>query len=179
MSRASRRTVIALASTLAVVAVVEGVAARGGGRAGGGFSRGGPAAAGSFGQNRPASGIDRGYNARGPAADGNFGADEAQRQERREERQDRRTERREDWQEYAEDHYDDHDDGYDRGDYNAAGAALVGAAVEEPSYWTLPCAPAVMAMGGTVYYVCGAEWYIRAYRGGDVVYTMVAPPTGQ
>jgi hypothetical protein len=35
-----------------------------------------------------------------------------------------------------------------------------------------------MAMGGAVYYVCGAEWYIRAYSDGDVVYTMVPPPTG-
>jgi len=118
--------------------------------------------------------MDRGYNARGPAADGNFGAlhpgqgeRQGQRQERREERQDQRTERREDWQEYAEDHYDDHDDDY----YGAAAAA--------PFYWTLPCAPVVMAMGGAVYYVCGAEWYIRVYSDGDVVYTMVPRPTGQ
>ena len=33
--------------------------------------------------------------------------------------------------------------------------------------------------GGTVYYVCGAEWYVRAYSDGEVVYTMVPPPTGQ
>jgi hypothetical protein len=54
----------------------------------------------------------------------------------------------------------------------------VGAAAAAPFYWTLPCAPVVMAMGGAVYYVCGADWYIRAYSDGDVVYTMVPPPTG-
>lgn len=127
--------------------------------------------------------MDRGAdNARGPAADGDFGTQHpsqgeghGQRQERLEERQDRRdarleereqnaTERREDWQEYAEDHYEDHDDGYYGGDYGA--------------YWTLPCTPTVMALGGTIYYVCGSDWYIRAYSDGDVAYTMVPPPTG-
>lgn len=121
--------------------------------------------------------MDRGYNARGPAADGNLGAlqptqgeRQGQRQERREERQDRRTERREDWQEYAEDHYEEHDYGYYGGYYDAAVAA--------PSYWELPCRPVVMALGGTVYYVCGSDWYIRTYSFDDVVYTMVPPPTG-
>ena len=128
--------------------------------------------------------MDRGaYNARGPAADGSLGTTQhpsqgerqEQRQERREERQDRRAERREDWQEYAEDHDDYYDDGRY---YGAAGTVAVGA-VAEPFYDTLPCTPVVMAMGGVVYYVCGPDWYIRAYSDGDVVYTMVPPPTGQ
>ena len=36
-----------------------------------------------------------------------------------------------------------------------------------------------MALGGAVYYVCGSDWYIRAYSDGDVVYTPVPSPTGQ
>jgi hypothetical protein len=130
--------------------------------------------------------MDRGYNARGPAADGNFGAlhpsqgeRQEQRQERREERQEQRAERREDWQEYAEDHYDDHDDGYYGGYYGAAGVVAADAALAAPLYYTLPCEPVVMALGGAVYYVCGSDWYIRAYSDGDVVYTQVPPPTGQ
>jgi hypothetical protein len=51
-------------------------------------------------------------------------------------------------------------------------------AVAEPFYYTLPCTPTVMALGGTVYYVCGSDWYIRAYSDGEVVYTMVPSPTG-
>jgi len=129
--------------------------------------------------------MDRGaYNARGPAADGSFGTQypsqgerQEQRQERREERQDGRAERREDWQEYAEDHYEEYDDGYDGGYYDAAQAVAAGA-VAEPLYYTLPCTPVVMAVGGAVYYVCGSDWYIRAYSDGEVVYTLVPSPTG-
>jgi hypothetical protein len=127
--------------------------------------------------------MERGaYNARGPAADGSFGTQlptqgerQEWRQERREERQELREERREDWQEpreerredwqdYAEDHYDDLHDRYYGGYYGV--------------YWTLPCTPTVMALGGTLYYVCGSDWYTRAYSDGDVVYTMVPSPTG-
>ncbi len=123
--------------------------------------------------------MDRGYNVRGPAADGNLGAQlpnrgerQERRQERRDERQEQREERREDWHDYAEDHYEDHDDYYGGyyGGYYGADYGL---------YSTLPCTPTVMAMGGTVYYVCGSDWYIRAYSDGEVVYTMVPPPTGQ
>jgi hypothetical protein len=178
MSHASRCAGIVGAATLVVVALVNGVAARGGGgRGSGGFSRGGPAAWGSLGRNRPAGRMDRGYNARGPAADGNFGARQEsqrerqeQRQERREERQDRRTEHQEDWPEYAA----DHDERYYESDHGAAGAVAVGAAAAV--YYTLPCAPVVMAMGGGVYYVCGADWYTRAYSDGEVVYTLVPRP---
>ena len=123
----------------------------------------------------------RGYDARGPAADGSFGTQypnlgerQEQRQERREERQEQRDgareERREDWQEYAEDHDDDgYYGGYDEGYYE-----------EEESlvYWTLPCTPNTVALGGAIYYVCNSTWYIRAYSDGEVVYTVVAPPTG-
>jgi hypothetical protein len=119
--------------------------------------------------------MDRGeYNARGPAADGSFGTQypsqgerQEQRQERRDERQDRRDVTREDWQEYADDHYEEHDYGYG-GNYYAEEVALV--------YWTLPCQPNVIAMGGATYYVCGPTWYIRAYYDGDVAYTEVPPP---
>jgi hypothetical protein len=120
--------------------------------------------------------MDRGeYDARGPASDGSLGTQyrtqderQEQRQERREERQDRRDdaweEHREDWQDYAEDHYDD---GY-YGDYYD----------EEGAYWTPPCEPVVMALGGVIYYVCDSTWYIRAYSDGEVVYTVVPNPTG-
>jgi hypothetical protein len=129
--------------------------------------------------------MDRGeYDEGGPAADGGFGVQypdqgerQEHRQERREERQEGRdsawedreqdaTERREDWQEYAEDHYDD---GYDGGYYEDGGATV---------YWTLPCTPNVIAMGGAIYYVCNSTWYMRAYSAGDVVYTVVPNPTG-
>jgi len=124
--------------------------------------------------------MDRGYDARGPAAEGDFGAlhpneyeRQGERQERREERQERRTERREDWQEYAEDHDDDYYGGSYDDYYGDAGAVAVGAAIVEPAYyWTLPCTPVVMAMGGTVYYACGADRYVRAYVDGDVVYIL-------
>ena len=76
---------------------------------------------------------------------------------------------REDWQEYAEDHYEEDDAGY-YGDYYGEEEALV--------YWTLPCQPNVIALGGAIYYVCGSTWYIRAYYDGDVAYTEVPPPTG-
>jgi len=92
-----------------------------------------------------------------------------QRQERREERHERRDavqeDRPEDWQEYRDDYYDDGSYG---GDYDEE--ALV--------YWTLPCRPNVVAMGGVIYYVCGSAWYTRAYSEGDVVYTVVPNPTG-
>ena len=193
MSRSSRLAVLWAAATLLVVALADGVTARGGGRGGGGrgaggfsrggggFSRGGPAASGSFGQNRPAGGMDRGYNVRGPAADGSFGTQLPnrgerleQRQERREERQEQREERREDWPEYAEDHCDD---GYCGGYYGGYYGYYEEAGV--PVYWTLPCTPTVMSLGGTIYYVCGSDWYIRAYSDGSLVYMMVPPPTGQ
>lgn len=179
MSRLSRGAVLALAATLLVtVALVEGVAARGGGRGGGGISRGGPAARGSFGRQQPARGSRRGnYNARGPAAYGNFYQVESQYWPMEDERQDQRgtesvddgqgaPERNEDWQEYAEDSDEEYDD-YDGGSYD-----------EGVVYWTLPCKPNVIAMGGVTYYTCGSDWFIRAYDQGDVVYTPVPNPTG-
>lgn len=135
--------------------------------------------------NKETVGVDwGGYDAGGPAADGSFGMQypnqgerQEQRQERREERQDRRDtawedggqdaiERREDWRELAEDRYDDGDYG---GYYDDGGAAV---------YWTLPCTPNTIALGGAIYYVCGSTWYIRAYSEGDLVYTIVPNPTG-
>ena len=154
---------------------------RGFSRGGAGFNRGGPAASGSFGQNRPVAGLNRGeYDARGPAANGNLGMQYPNLGERRDERQERREERRderqqehrEDWQEYGEDYYGGgyyYDDGY-YGDYAEGEEAVV--------YWTLPCTPNVIVMGGVTYYVCSSTWYTRAYSDGDVVYTVVPNPTG-
>ena len=188
MSRLSRRAALLGVATLLIVvlALVEGVAARGGrggsGRGGGGFnrgggeiSRGGTAAGGSLGPNQPR--IDGGeYDRRGPAADGSLdlqhldhGERQERREERRDERQDRRDDAREDWQESIEDRYDD---GYYYGGYYED--------YEEPLiYWTLPCSqPTVMALGGVLYYVCGSTWYIRVYYDGEVAYTVVENPTG-
>jgi hypothetical protein len=117
------------------------------------------------------------YDTRGPAADGSFGEQypdpgggQEQRQERREERHERRDavreDRREDWQEYREDYYDDGS----YAEYYEEQDALV--------YWTLPCRPNTIAMGGVIYYVCGSTWYTRAYSEGDLVYTVVPNPTG-
>jgi hypothetical protein len=106
--------------------------------------------------------------------------------ERQEERQARRDEAREDWQSYDqgrreawEDYVDEHDDDrvYDDygGGYYAYGPAV---AVAVPADWTLPCTPAVVVVGATTYYQCGSAWYVRAYSGGEVIYTMVNPPAG-
>ncbi|TMA92308.1 MAG: DUF2092 domain-containing protein [Deltaproteobacteria bacterium] len=106
-----------------------------------------------------------------------------QRNDAREDWQNYGTNRREDWQDYADDHYDDHYDGgeYPYGAAVVAGAAVgaaVGTAVATPPYWTLDCIPNTVVVGGTTYYQCGSAWYVRAYSGGDVAYTMVNPPTG-
>jgi hypothetical protein len=62
----------------------------------------------------------------------------------------------------------------------AAGAAVgaaAGAAAAQP-YYSLPCTQATVVVGGTTYYQCGSTWYIRAYSGGKVAYTIVNPPPG-
>jgi hypothetical protein len=129
MSRRSRRAALLGVVTLllVVLALGEGVAARGG-RGGGRISRGGPAARGSLGPHQPR--IDRGeYTRHGPAASGRLDwrhrdqvqyLDQGERQERREERQDwrdddqvqhldqgerqeRREERREERQDWRDD----------------------------------------------------------------------------
>jgi hypothetical protein len=105
--------------------------------------------------------------------------------ERQQERQERRDEarqewqsydqaRREDWQDYAEDHADDRVYG---GGYYAYDTAVAAAGAVPPG-WTLSCTPAVVVVGATTYYQCGTAWYIRAYGGGEVIYTMVNPPAG-
>lgn len=192
MSRTARALLCGAAALVVALALVESVAARGGGRGGGGrgggginrggggFRYGGPAAWGSFGQNRPEVYMDRGeYDARGPAADGSFDlqyGDQGERQERRQERREERrdgwedgeqdpAERLEDWRDYAEEN-EEYDDYY-ADDYGDAGV-----------YWTLPCSPNAIAMGGVIYYVCDTTWYIRAYSNGEVVYTVVPNPTG-
>ena len=104
---------------------------------------------------------------------------QGRRQERREQRRDQA---REDWQDYADD-YDPGDSGggyYEWGyydEYDYAGAAI-GAAAATPPYWTLPCTPTPVVIGATTYYQCGSTWYIQAYSGGEVVYTIVNPPVG-
>jgi hypothetical protein len=59
----------------------------------------------------------------------------------------------------------------------AAIGAAAGAAAARP-YYSLPCTPATVVVGGTTYYQCGSTWYIHAYSGGDVIYTIVNPPPG-
>ena len=204
MTGATRRAAVWVAAL--VFATAGDVAARGGGRGGGGrgggFSRGGAAAGGSLGQGRRAGGTQRGgyYNTHGPAASGTFegrsnGERREQYQQNAEQRQQQRNEaredwqnygtnRREDWQDYADDHDDDHyHDGaeYPYGAAVVAGAAVgaaLGAAVAPPPYWTLDCTPTTVVVGATTYYQCGSAWYVRAYSGGDVAYTMVNPPAG-
>lgn len=190
MSGPSRAAVLCVASILLITALVVEVAARGGrgggggrgaaGRGGAGYNRGGPAARALFLQNLREAEMDRAeYDALGPAADGELGMEydsaerREQRQERRDERQDRwadgehdPAERRETLQDYVDDHYDDADDN----DYGA---------YEDPGvYWTLPCTPNSVALGGVIYYVCGSTWYVRAYSEGEIVYTIVPNPTG-
>ena len=38
--------------------------------------------------------------------------------------------------------------------------------------------PTPVVVGATTYYQCGATWYVQAYSGGDVAYTIVNPPPG-
>ena len=95
---------------------------------------------------------------------------------------------REDWQDYADDHNyygPGYYGGYGYGGTVAgaavAGAALgaaAGAAAAQP-YYSLPCSgAATVVVGSTTYYQCGSTWYIRAYSGGNVAYTIVNPPAG-
>jgi hypothetical protein len=180
MSRRSRGAAALVAAVFILAAFVEDGAARGGGRGGGGgfrggggFSRSGPAARGSFGR-QPARASQRGrYDRR--AADGRLGERHDERQQRREERRDERDgawedhvedgwDGREEWEDHIEDDRDDDDGGY----YYDSGVV----------YWSLPCRPNVIAMGGVVYYVCDSVWYTRAYSEGEVVYTEVPNPTG-
>ena len=66
--------------------------------------------------------------------------------------------------------YDEpYDEGFYEGNYEEGGAAV---------YRTLPCAPNSVAMGGTIYYVCGSTWYVPAYSDGELVYVVVDSPTG-
>jgi len=177
----------------------QGRPAGGAGR--GGFSAQGAAASGSIGGGQPSGGLGGGGTAGGGQVDrealaqrqnerfGRLGPPDAGRQEQRQEqraaaREDHQayaTNRREDWQDYADDHYDEH--GYYPGTAAAvaAGAAVgaaAGAAVATPPYWTLSCTPTTVVVGGTTYYQCGSAWYIRAYSGGEVSYSMVNPPAG-
>jgi len=122
-------------------------------------------------------------------------AREERRDERQDEREQRRDQARENWQDYADDYhggeyyegyyegyyewgyYDE--DGYDEYEYaGTAAAVVVDAAVTAPPSWTLPCTPTAVVIGATTYYQCGSTWYIQAYSGGEVVYTIVNPPAG-
>ena len=183
---------------LLIVAIAIGIAgARGGGRGGarGGFNGAGPAAGGSFGQGRAAGAGGGWYDTRGPAAGGTFGDDsrgaigDAQRVERDTVAQERSQQfgrlgppdggNRQDYYDNRQNYYDGHDE--DQVDHPVAAAAVVGAAVAArnvPEYWTAPCEPVTVVVGGTTYYQCGSAWYVRAYSGGDVTYIMTNPPAG-
>jgi len=187
---------------LLVVGVAIGVAAargRGGGGARGGYNRAGPAAGGSFGQGRRTAGTGGGFSARGPAAGGTLGDDYgrnvgdvgggAQRVDRDAVAQQRREQfgrlgppdsgDRQNEYENRQDYYDRHEDDHD---HPIAAAVVVGAAIGAaatvPEYWTAPCEPVTVVVGGTTYYQCDTAWYVRAYSGGDVTYVMVNPPAG-
>jgi hypothetical protein len=164
----------------------------------GAYSARGPAASGTFPGRSSGSFAGRADGGLGQGNVGDAGSWEAARQDRqqslgerrdeaRQDWQDYGTNRREDWQDYADEHDDDHVHGYYGGAYYPYGAAVaagaaVGAAastaIVTPPYWTLPCTPATVVVGGTTYYACGSAWYVRAYSGGDVAYTMVNPPPG-
>jgi hypothetical protein len=126
--------------------------------------------------------------AEGPREGAAAGARQDAMAERQEERQERRDEarqewqsydqsRREAWQDYADDHDDDRVYGYHGGGYYAYGTAVAAAGAIPPD-WTLACTPAVVVVGATTYYRCGTAWYVRAYSGGEIIYTMVNPPAG-
>jgi len=192
---------------LLVVAAAIGVAAArggGGGGARGGFNRAGPAAGGSFGQGRRSVGTPGGgFSTRGPAAGGTLGDDygrnvgdvgyDARRVERDAVAQERRQQfgrlgppdggNRQDYydNDNRQNYYDGHDD--DHVEHPVAAAVVVGAAIDAaaatvPEYWTAPCEPLTVVVGGTTYYQCDSAWYVRAYSGGDVTYIMVNPPAG-
>jgi len=160
----------------------------GGTQRGGYYSTRGPAASGTF-AGRSSGGNwqdtrNQGMEQRHEQYQQNAQQRQPQRNEAREDWQNYGTNRREDWQDYANDHYDDHYHGgaeYPYGAAVVAGAAVgaaVGTAVAAPPYWTLDCTPSTVVVGGTTYYQCGSAWYVRAYSGGDVAYTMVSPPAG-
>ena len=187
---------------LLVVAVAIGIAAargRGGG-ARGGLNRAGPAAGGSFGQGRRAAGpAGGGFDRRGPAAGGTFGDDSgrgvgdvgagAERVDRDAVAQQRREQfgrlgppdggNRQDYYDNRQDYYDGHEDDHD---HPIAAAVVVGAAIgvaaTVPEYWTAPCEPVTVVVGGTTYSQCDTAWSVRAYSGGDVTYIIVNPPAG-
>jgi len=161
----------------------------------GGFSSQGPAASGSFAGRQPSGGVGSGgYVGGGQQIDrdalaqqqrerfGRLGPPEAadgRRQDQPAVGQEYTGQRREDWQDYA----GDHDDGYPAhpvaaGVLVGAAAGAAAAAVATPPYWTLDCVPTTVVVGGITYYQCGSAWYVRAYSGGDVAYTMVNPPAG-
>lgn len=60
----------------------------------------------------------------------------------------------------------------------AAGAAVIGSFINAASYSALPCTTTTVYVDGVTYYRCGPNWYTRGYRGGEVVYVVVAPPPG-
>ena len=156
---------------------------------GGGFNGRGPAASGSF----PGRASESGGPYAGGAAAGQRDTS-AIAQQRREQLSGLRGpggreagQARENWQDYSNDYHGrgDYGSGYDENDYGYAGmaaaaavGAAVGAAAATPPYWTLPCAPTPVAVGGTTYYQCGYAWYIQAYSGGDVAYVITTPPVG-
>jgi hypothetical protein len=113
------------------------------------------------------------------AEEGRSGRQDA-RDDAREDWQKYGNNQREDWQDYADDHYEEHGHGYYYGGTAPAVATgvAIGAAAAVPPYWTLPCTPETVVVGGSTYYHCDTAWYARAYSGGDVTYIIVNPPPG-
>lgn len=115
-------------------------------------------------------------------------ASEAQRkrqeygQELQEERQKYAKEAREDWQDYNDNDDWDNWGAVAAGTAVAVGAYAVGRASATPTTTYVvdaPCDPLTpVHVNGVSYYRCGSSWYTRSYVGGDIVYSLSAPPPG-
>jgi hypothetical protein len=60
----------------------------------------------------------------------------------------------------------------------AIAAFAIGTMFSTTEFYALPCAPTTLEVQGVTYYLCGDNWYIRGYSGGNIVYVVVDPPPG-
>jgi hypothetical protein len=54
----------------------------------------------------------------------------------------------------------------------------VGVSLTYATFRSLSCTSTTVIVGGVTYYRCGADWYSRAYTGGNVTYIVVTAPAG-
>jgi len=104
------------------------------------------------------------------------------REERTEDRYDHRDDAREDGQDHHYDHY--HNDDWDNwvgyaaaGTVVVAGAAVIGSTISESTYSELSCTPEKVEVDGITYVQCGGNWYMPSFKGGEVTYVVVDPPS--